>query len=302
MNSIKLYIIVGFLGSGKTTLLKNLIHLYKDSKIGIIMNDFGEQNIDSKLMKEELSQIKEVTNGSLFCSCKSDQFVEQLIEYSKTDLDIIFVEGSGIANPNTIIKLLDLIMKKTNGKMDYKGTIGIVDASTVHKVIELNMVINQIAYSDLILLNKADKVSKEGLLSTVNLIRQYNKNTEIIPTMFSKVEWEKVEELHYHNTQENVSNKIDLNTQKIHLLLTDESIEQLYNLLETVSPYCNRIKGFVTSDTKKFIECIDGETVLRDYHLEADDGITFISVQPINLHEIIISEYHNIFQKRPTFK
>jgi len=68
MKKIDLYIIVGFLGSGKTTFLKNLLPTFENKKIGIIINDFGDESIDSRLFDNSLYRVKEVNKGSIFCS------------------------------------------------------------------------------------------------------------------------------------------------------------------------------------------------------------------------------------------
>ena len=85
---MKIIMITGFLGSGKTTLMQNILCEYgKSMKAGVIVNDFGKENIDAKLLGEEGIALSELSNGSIFCACIKDKFVDSLIEMSHRDLE-----------------------------------------------------------------------------------------------------------------------------------------------------------------------------------------------------------------------
>ena len=96
---IKLILLTGFLGTGKTTLLKQLLSEFKDEKIGVIVNEFGQINIDGTLVEKEGVKMTELTNGSIFCACIKDNFVNSLIALSKEDISYFFIEASGLADP-----------------------------------------------------------------------------------------------------------------------------------------------------------------------------------------------------------
>ena len=79
---IKLIMLTGFLGSGKTTLLQKLIDEYAGSRTGILINEFGAVSVDSDIIRRDGLQMTELSNGSIFCACIKDKFVDALIELS----------------------------------------------------------------------------------------------------------------------------------------------------------------------------------------------------------------------------
>ena len=159
---ISLYMLTGFLGAGKTTFLEKMIHGFKDQKIAVIMNEFGKSDVDGKLISHLPIMMKKIDNGSIFCSCKSDKFIDVMIDITKQKPDVLIVESSGLANPSTMPGILDLVSKLTNESFDPKANIGIMDATNVYKLARTAvMVASQIAHSDIILLNKVDLASPE---------------------------------------------------------------------------------------------------------------------------------------------
>ena len=124
---MKLILITGFLGSGKTTLLKKLLNEYKDSKIGVLMNEFGETSIDGQLIKGADFDLIELTNGSIFCACLKENFIKGLAEFLSHDLEIVFVESSGVADPSNMETILETVTKISDKKYDYAGSICIAD-------------------------------------------------------------------------------------------------------------------------------------------------------------------------------
>ena len=107
---IQIVLLSGF-GSRKTTLMQRLLDTYQEHKIGVIINEFGEINIDAKLVKRDGIDIAELSNGSIFCACIKDKFVDGLIEMSKTDIEYLFIEASGLADPSNMEDILKGIKK-----------------------------------------------------------------------------------------------------------------------------------------------------------------------------------------------
>ena len=103
---IKLVMLTGFLGSGKTTLLQKLIDEYADRKIGVLINEFGAVSVDSEIIDDKGVQMTELSNGSIFCACLKDQFVDALVKLSGRDLEYLFIEASGLADPANMVELL----------------------------------------------------------------------------------------------------------------------------------------------------------------------------------------------------
>ncbi|HLV09056.1 MAG TPA: GTP-binding protein, partial [Halanaerobiales bacterium] len=152
--SVKTYFITGFLGAGKTTLLNRLLDDLHGKRVGVILNEFGQLNVDASLVDlNQYMKMAEINNGSIFCSCLSGSFVREVIKFSRLDLDYLLVESSGMSRPASIDAILRQVKEMNNTEIDYRGMIALVDASTfpeIHKTV--NAVREQIVYSDLIII------------------------------------------------------------------------------------------------------------------------------------------------------
>lgn len=83
-------------------MMQEILTVYSDKKTGVIVNEFGEINIDARLIQKDGVQMAELSNGSIFCACIKDKFVDSLIELSYKDLDYLFIEASGLADLSLI--------------------------------------------------------------------------------------------------------------------------------------------------------------------------------------------------------
>ena len=99
---MELLLVTGFLGAGKTTFLKRLLLLWKDRRIALIVNEFGQANIDGLLLSDLGASLREVTGGSVFCACRMDQFQAALSETVLQQPDIVLVEASGLSDPTAV--------------------------------------------------------------------------------------------------------------------------------------------------------------------------------------------------------
>ena len=106
---IKLYVLTGFLGSGKTTMLLKILDNLSQHKVGIIQNEFGRIDVDSEILKREGLVMTELTRGSIFCTCLQLKFSQALAEMSKQDIEYLFVESSGLADPSNIDEILEAV-------------------------------------------------------------------------------------------------------------------------------------------------------------------------------------------------
>ncbi|MCG8566209.1 MAG: hypothetical protein MI747_14125, partial [Desulfobacterales bacterium] len=94
--------LTGFLGTGKTTLLNSLLSKYRGMKIGVIVNDFGDMDVDAGLIDASAlaGEVQELKSGQIFCSCLSGSFVESVLAYREIKPDLLIVECSGLAKPS----------------------------------------------------------------------------------------------------------------------------------------------------------------------------------------------------------
>ena len=265
MKSIKLVLLTGFLGVGKTTLLKSILDEFDDKKIGIVINEFGKVNIDARLIEKNGVEMAEVSNGSIFCACLKENFVKSLIEMSKLDLEYIFIEASGLADPSSMAVLVDNIQKELIHPFEYKGAICVVDGEHFLELLDiLPALSNQIEYSACVLINKADLITADQINAIENTILNINTETIIIPTVYCKTDLKKIiTELSDVNIEARESTNTVENRPRTFILKGKEMIskENLYDFLMGFAESTYRIKGFIkTPEGNLEISCV-GTTI-----------------------------------------
>jgi G3E family GTPase len=178
--AMPLTIIGGFLGAGKTTLLKNLIENAQGRRLALLVNDFGQLNIDAALIRASGADSIELSNGCVCCSL-GDDLLTQLIklenEFEKDlgKFDHVVIEASGVADPWKIAQI-GLVA----GAYRLDSVIVVIDTQTIDALLmdELteDSVTRQLARADIVLANKADLSSDEQRHKSKALIAKYLKN------------------------------------------------------------------------------------------------------------------------------
>ena len=162
--------LTGFLGAGKTTLLNTLLRAYKGMKIGVIVNDFGDMDVDAGLIEatDLAGGIRELKSGQLFCSCLSGSFVESVLAYGEIKPDLLIVECSGLAKPSGLKDITRAIEMMAPGEFSCGGMACLVDGERHMEMEKCLMVITeQMDASNLLLVTKTDLLDgadKEKLL------------------------------------------------------------------------------------------------------------------------------------------
>nr|WP_320120439.1 GTP-binding protein [uncultured Marinifilum sp.] len=248
-------LITGFLGSGKTTLLSNLLQeLSPRKRIAVIQNEFAASGIDGKELKHKSDGFKlvEINNGSVFCVCQLHTFVQSmktLIEDYQPEL--IFLEASGLADPISIIELLQTDQLKNIVSLD--KIISLVDGLNFFKGLSsLVRFKHQIMIADKIILNKIDLIKSDTDKLISKELKILNPYAEIIRTSYGRVDWKalavndkiKSKAAQDYKGQES-EGRPDM---KACVLRTHEKIseEQLRNFIEELHWQCPRIKGHIT--------------------------------------------------------
>ena len=110
-NSIPILLLTGFLGAGKTSLLNHLLSNDDGLKIGVIINDFGQVNIDSMLVAAQTDTALELSNGCICCSLEGENLDDAIgqLAHQGSRLDYIVVEASGLAEPRELATMLRLL-------------------------------------------------------------------------------------------------------------------------------------------------------------------------------------------------
>ncbi len=159
-------IVTGFLGSGKTTLLNHILTSEHGLKIGVLVNEFGEIDIDSQLLESIEEDMVQLSNGCICCTINED-LVAAVFKMltSEEKIDYLVIETSGVADPVTIMATLNNSDLRGLTRLD--AVVGVVDAVNFGaEYYESDATRNQLIYSDILLINKIDLVDRPQL-STV---------------------------------------------------------------------------------------------------------------------------------------
>src|SRR5690606_14040507 len=162
--AIPVTILTGFLGAGKTTLLNRILTEQHGRKLAVIENEFGEIGIDHELVVTSEEELFEMNNGCICCSVRGDliRVLGRLIK-RKDRLDGVLIETTGLADPGPVVQTFfsDDEMRP-HFRLD--GVITVVDAKhVVQHFDDAPEVKKQIAFADLIILNKSDLVAADEL-------------------------------------------------------------------------------------------------------------------------------------------
>jgi len=258
---IKIYLLIGFLGAGKTTLMQRLLKSYEDEKIGVIVNDFGESNVDARLIENEGMRMTELSNGSIFCACIKDKFIDSLIEMSAMDIDFMFIEASGLADPANMGQILDGISHKTTNGYQLTGSVCVADAVHFTGLADILPALeNQVGYANAVILNKADLADEETIAAASEKIHEINPDVPIFVTSWCQVDLKEITSRFATVKRESKdsTNTVESRPQSF-ILKAAEPVQHdgLLDFLKEVAPASYRIKGFIKTDKGDYeVSCV----------------------------------------------
>ena len=193
MSRIPVTILTGFLGAGKTTLLNRILTEQHGLKIAVIENEFGEVGIDHELVINADEELFEMNNGCICCTVRGDliRILGNLMK-RKDKFDHILIETTGLADPGPVVQTF-FVDEQMKEKLFVNGVVTLVDAKHILQHIDENdEAAEQIAFADVILLNKCDLVSEADLVSLENRIRDVNALAVIHRTTRADIDIAKV--------------------------------------------------------------------------------------------------------------
>ncbi len=218
MKETPILLLTGYLGSGKTTLVNNILTNKKGIKFAVIVNDIGEVNIDADLIQkggvvgQKDDSLVALQNGCICCSLQFD-LVEQLSDLVKSNkYDYIVIEASGICEPEPIARTIASIPNmdekySIHGLPKLDCIVTVVDALRMKSEFECgnkldkntleeddieNLVIQQIEFCNIVLLNKASEVSRDDLNRIKSIINNLQPGVEIIECDYTNVDFENI--------------------------------------------------------------------------------------------------------------
>jgi G3E family GTPase len=192
-------IITGFLGSGKTTLLNHILSDRQGLKVAVLVNEFGDINIDSQLLVSIEEGMVELSNGCICCTINEDlvEAVYKVLE-REDKVDYMVIETTGVADPLPII--LTFLGTELRDMTRLDSIVTMVDSETFTPAhFDSEAAFKQITYADITILNKTDLASAAQVLNVETYIKSVKKGARILHSEHGKIPLNLVLDVEYNN-------------------------------------------------------------------------------------------------------
>jgi G3E family GTPase len=185
-------VLTGYLGAGKTTLLNRILTHEHGLKVAVIVNEFGEVGIDHQLVVDADEEIFEMNNGCICCTVRGDliRIIGNLMR-RRDRFDHLVIETTGLADPAPVIQTF-FMDEDVQAQTLLDAVVTVIDAKHIVQHWDADEALEQIAFADVILLNKIDLVSAAELAEVENRIRSMNAVAKIYRTQDAAISMDSV--------------------------------------------------------------------------------------------------------------
>ena len=186
-------ILTGFLGSGKTTLLNRILTEEHGKRIAVIENEFGEVGIDQGLVINADEEVFEMSNGCICCTVRGDliRILGNLMK-RRDKFDYVLVETTGLADPGPVAQTF-FMDDEIRDEFTLDGIVTLVDAAHIDQQLgRSDESSEQVAFADVLILNKSDLVTSDSLDKLEPRLREMNKMARIVRSQQANVPVETV--------------------------------------------------------------------------------------------------------------
>jgi len=197
---IPVTILTGFLGSGKTTFVNYLLKENHGKKLAIVENEFGEVGIDDGLVIQSEEEVIEMMNGCICCTVRDDliKALKNLVQERKGKFDAIVIETTGLADPAPVAQTF-FVDDEMQRLFDLDAIITFIDCKHTPDHLKEekpegveNEAVEQVAFADVLVLNKTDLVNETELADLKQQLRALNGTAKMLETSYSKVPLDQV--------------------------------------------------------------------------------------------------------------